>query len=158
MSSPSTSNHEETFSSTLSENPLKRKQEDTIVESENKKQKNDDESEQSVVDHLNILIMSDIHNYSQYFSIVKEIIEKNQLKIDIVLCPGDIVNIKTKEQYQSEEYQLKSLKDVEEMAKQMLNFAPKVYLIPGNVCFIDNFKMEIIIIHSIQWTRILIEY
>ena len=112
------------------ENPLKRKQ--TIGADEQcKKQKNDEGSE--VKDHLNILIMSDIHNFSQYFTIVKQIIDKNKLKIDIVLCPGDIVNIKTKEQYKSKEYQLESLLAVEKIAREMLQFAPKIYLIPGNV-------------------------
>ncbi|KAG2370803.1 hypothetical protein C9374_006001 [Naegleria lovaniensis] len=83
-------------------------------------------------ERLSILIMSDIHNYDIYFERVRKILDKNQVKVDIVLCPGDIVNIKTKEEYKSKEFQLESLKNVEKIAQGMLSFAPKAYLIPGN--------------------------
>lgn len=87
-------------------------------------------------ERLSILIMSDIHNYDIYFERVRKILDKNQVKVDVVLCPGDIVNIKTKEEYKSKEFQFESLKSVEKIAEGMLSFAPKVYLIPGNVCCI----------------------
>lgn len=93
-----------------------------------KKTSNDETTES-----IKILLVSDIHNFIQHLERVRIILDKQKLNVDIVLSPGDLVNIKTPEEYASEDFQLESLRKVEEIGQALLQFAPKVYLLPGNV-------------------------
>ncbi|KAL9643490.1 hypothetical protein ABK040_010104 [Willaertia magna] len=85
------------------------------------------------MEELTILLVSDIHKDIDKLKNVEEVLKKNHLnKIDYVLCMGDVVNIKTPEEYESKEVQKEAFEEVLTIGKALQKFAKTVYMIPGN--------------------------
>ena len=99
---------------------------------------------------MELLLVSDIHLKITNIDIVSKWLKDNNKKPNIILCSGDIVNLKGKE-YDDEEKKNKSIgnnstnpflnfssDDVYNILLELEKICPTCYFIPGNVRKLEN--------------------
>eukprot|EP01080_Neovahlkampfia_damariscottae_P000385 gene385-6799_t len=87
---------------------------------------------------MELLCVSDIHLKISNIETVSKWIKEENKKPDIILCSGDISNLKGKD-YENEELKKKSIDDVYNILVELEKICPCCYFIPGNHDAIDFF-------------------